>query len=266
MINTINILLQKLYLEIPSEILHLAFKPEKEIRSIDAIVRDKIIVDIVLMNCNLYAGKLKKVTIFEKYRKQIGDTNNTNPLPGDYSVYQIPLEMTENKQINHVLDLSYPSSLSLTASWPLQGLEGRSVMNGADEALSSMTHTPTYLTPNVILMNNNTIKLDPPMSMHFDFLMTCMLEHSETMDDMARNQIQPLSKCVLYATQMFIYTQLRIFLNQGALAGGQQLEAIKDIVDSYADASEKFEEAMMRYRGSSLLEKSSLITFLSEIV
>ncbi len=266
MIDTINILTKKLFPVIPSEILHLAFEPDKAMKSLDAVIREKVIIDMVLMNINLYAGRLKKLTVYEHYRKEISETEAYNPTPGDFSVYQIPMEMTENKQIVSVIDIAYPHTLALSTSYPHQNVEGRSVLNGATEALGSFTNSPITITPVPVLCNNNIIRYEPPLMLHVDMILTCLLEYSETMDDMASNQIEPLFKCTLYATQMYIYNKLIIQLNQGYLAGGLQLEAVKNIVDTYSDAHEKFDEAIKIFRGSATLEKTALVTLLSEML
>jgi len=260
--NIINILLRKLYNQIPKEVLELALNPSEYNRTLDALVKEEIIVGIVLVDCNLYAGRPTKITLKETMLKTI-DEESDYSIVGDHSIYYIPPEFRENRDITVVLDMAYPAILSLPNAYPYNQVYGRSVLNAADDALSSMTHQPMYMTPEPILMGNNTIALNPPMTRHVDWILSCMLSYDKDFTNVSSNLIKPLEKMVIYGAQVFIYNKLRIKVQQGFLEGGAQLEPIKEIVESYSDAQEKFDEAFKKFRGASVFEKQTLVDLLS---
>lgn len=266
--NVVNTLLRKLYMRIPEEILVEAFEPRKYSRSLDALIKEVIIVDIVLSQCNLYAGKTKKITLLQDFLKVIKDDTVYSAIPGDYSVYAIPPQFREYRPITVVLDIAYPSSLALHSAYPYSFLSGRSVANGLEEALSSFTHTPAYVTPTPILLDgdNGIIQLSPPMTMHTDWILSCMLAYDKDFTNVGTNMINPLFNLTLYATQAYIYNKLYVKVNQGYLHGGFQLEAMKSLVDNYADAHEKFEEALTKFRGAAMFDKDTLVDTLSLMI
>lgn len=266
--NTINNILRHLYGLIPKEILELTFEPQKNNRTLDSMIKEIIIVDKVLYHCNLFHGKSTKIALKEDYLKNIDDSTIFSPTPGDYSVYRIPPEAREYRAITVVIDLAYPSSLALNSSYPYSFLSGRSVANGIDEALSSFTHTPSFISPTPILLDGDQgiIRLTPPMSMHTDWILSCYLAHDKDFTNIGTNMIMPISDMTVYGCQAYIYNHMIVKLNQGYLQGGLQLEAVKNIIEGYADSYEKFETALTRYRGASVYSKESLIDFLSLVM
>ncbi len=268
MLDVINTLFKTLYIKIPAEILDLAFRSEvrDSNRSLDALIKEKVIVDIVLMNTNLYTGKISKITLQEEWLKDVNTQENYIAITGDYSIYDIPPEARENRDIVHTIDVSYPTMAAFSAHFPLQNLDGRSVASSASESLMSMTRTPGVYTPAVQLTGNNIIRLEPPMATHIDWILTCFLAIDQNFNNISPNMIKPLSQMTEYACKAYIYNKLKIRLNQGMLVGGQTLESIKSIVDGYENAGEMFDEAVLKMRGASLFQSNQLIHFLSDIL
>lgn len=264
--NVINILIRKLYHRIPTPVLEEAFRPTYHNRTLDALIKERIIVDTVLTDCNLYAGKTKKIPLSIDYIKRVEDAGSSRYISSDYSVYYIPPEARENRDITVVLDLAYPSELTMTNMYPGQFLSGRSVANVADQALGNATQTPQYLTPTPILMGNNIVRLEPPSSLYTDYVLSCMLAFDKDFTNISTNMVNPIFKCVLYATQMFIYNELLIRMNQGFRQGGAPLASIVDIVNTYEGAEERYDESMKTLRGASMFDKSTMIQMINLMI
>lgn len=265
MINVIDLLLKNLYVKIPAEILDLAFS--REGLSMDAVIRDQVIVNVVLTQANLYSGRPKRITLLAEYSKNLEEPTRMAMLAGDYSVYQIPEEAREYRDINAVIDISYPVLMAFQGQYPYTQPSGsRSVMSTAEDAMSSMTRGPSTSTPQVVLMGNNIIKLLHPMAAHIDWSCLVWLAMDENMSNVSPNMIRPLQDMTLYATQMVIWNKLSIRLNQGMLVGGQTLDAVKMIVDQYEGAEERFDAALMKMRGASVLQPNELPHLLASMI
>lgn len=265
--NTINQLIRNLYYKIPPEILNEGFRRlrNETNRTLDALIKEYIIIDIVLMNCNLYAGKTKKIVLNERYGKSINDTTFQAAMSGNFGAYQIPPEARENRAITAVLDIAYPTTMALFGSFPNEVAGGRSVANGIDEALASFTHGPTYITPSVMLIDGDAgiIQLAPPAALHIDWILSCMLAYDKEFTNISPNMLTSLKNMTEWATKGFIYNNLYIQINQGYLQGGLQLEAIKSTIESYQDANEKFDQALLKFRGAATFTPESLREFCS---
>ena len=240
MINTVNLLLKNLYLRI---------------------------VDIVLMQSNLYSGRPKRVTLQEAWSKDLTEPTRMAMIAGDYSVYQIPEEHREYRDIIAVIDVAYPTLMAFHGQYPYTHPDGsRSVLSGAEEALSGVTRSPGVITPQAVLMGNNIVKLMHPMASHVDWSCLVWLAMDENFANVSPNMIKPLMDMTVYACQMYIWNKLSIRLNQGMLVGGQTLDAVKNIVDKYEDAEDKFEEALRKMRGASTLQANMLPHLLAQMI
>lgn len=268
--NVVNTLLRNIYYKIPNEILTEAFRKVmmNSNRTLDSVIKQHIIIDIVLMNCNLYAGKTKSLVLYENYGKQIDDKMLMAAFDGCYGVYTIPPEARENRPITAVLDIAYPTTLALYGVFPNTASVGRSVTNGIDQALGSFTHTPAYTTPVPMLIDGDAgiIQLSPPAAVHVDWVLSCMLAYDKEFANISLNMLPSLRDMVEYATKAYIHNALFIQLNQGYLQGGLQLEAIRGTIESYSTANDIFEEKLRKFRGASNFSQDAFRNLMSLMI
>ena len=269
--NAINAILKHIYYRIPQQILIETFRPhmEQTRRTLDAVIKEIVIVDYVLFSCNLYAGKTKKIILEQRFAKRINDNVLYGSVIGEHSgVYAIPPEYRENRAITAVLDIAFPTTMAFYGNYPNIDVTGRSVANGAEEALSSFTHTPAYVTPTPILLDGDAglIQLSPPVALHVDWVLSCMLAYDKNLINVSPNILILLKNMSEYATKAYIYNELYIKINQGYLQGGLQLESIRSIVESYADAHEKFEEFLLKFRGAANFSNTEFKDFISLLI
>jgi len=257
-------ILKQIYLKIPKEILIEAFQPQME--SLDFIIKRDIIVDIVLRSCNLFAGKITKIKLNDKYSIDMRSDDYPFPLhDGRYSVYKIPPEVRSNRDIIAVLDITYPLGQFSEYGYS-PDIGSNTIKTLTNEVMTSNTNSPQYLTPTPILLNDNMIRLEPPQAFHVDWIISCMLKYDENFNNVYPNVFKPLAELGVNACKMYIYNKLYIRINQGYLSGGRQLEAIKDIISDYRDSEEKFNEALKKFRGAATFDKDNLIDMISLMV
>lgn len=264
--NVINLILRYIYMHIPSELLQEAFQPPVVNRSLDVLIKEKIIIDYVLAQCNIYAGRTKKIRLISDWLMEIDSSSSTPLFPGNYSVYKIPPEARENRALNAVLDLAFPADLRLMHAMSDMGmLSGRSVASSTSELLSSFTRTPSNHTPTPILVDGHTgiVRIEPPISMRTDWVLSCMLEYDKNFSNISHNQIPQLQRMALFATQAYIHNILIVKLNSAMIQSGASLDSVGNIVSSYADADDKFQESLMKWRGSAFFSKENLQDVLS---
>lgn len=268
--NTINAMLRHVYNRIPEEILLEGFRQmmQETHRTLDAVVKESIIIDIVLHNCNLYAGKTKKIVLYQDYVKNAVDTMLFTVMGGDYGIYQIPPEARENRPISAVLDLAYPTTMAFYGAYPNIDVTGRSVTNAADEVLASATRSPMYVSPTPMLIDGQAgiIQMSPPAAVHIDWILSCMLAYDKNLTNISPNIMNHLKYLTEYAAKSYIYNKLIVKVNQGFISQGMQLEAIRSIIESYADAYDRFEEYLLKFRGASNFSTDIFRDFISLLV
>jgi len=263
--NSIEYLCKEIYLNIPLEILNEAFKPNEQ--SLDAIIKENIIVDIVLRRCNLYSGKLAKIPLKSSYLVKLESSNNSFLANNTY-VYKIPLEDREYRDISHVIALSYPIDYLSSISYSYSMVnEQKSICSMKDRILgSNVNYDNIPIIPVPILMKNNMIRLEPNFETNIQFILSCLLKYDSNFTNISPNSLRYLSQLCILATKSFIYNKLIIPLGSAYLVGGQELGRFKEIVESYENANEEFEDKLKKFRAAEVFDKDMMLGMISLMI
>lgn len=260
--NSISYLLKEIYLQIPTEILVEAFKPRE--KSLDAIIKEEVIVDIVLRRTSLYSGKLCKIVLKSQYMERLELTGN-ELVSSSVFVYHIPPKEREFRDISHVIALAYPfNQLPITAhNLGIMG-QPRTICSTASQMLNSNVGYPeTPIVPIPILLRNNVIKLEPNHESHIEYILSCLLKYDSNFTNITPNSLRYLSQLGLLASKALIYNRLIIPIGNAYLVGGSELGQFKNIVESYESANEEFEEALLKFRGAEVFDKETMLGMIS---
>jgi len=261
MINTIIYCLKAIKLNIPIQILNETFlrASESKFKSLDSILKESVIVDIVLARTNLYSGKLKKIDLKEEYMTNL-NSPETIRLGMEYSCYSIPPEVREYRNITSVIGVAYPIANFLYSDNRAQTFN--SIQNKTLELYENTFGRP-IIYPTPFLHDNNMVRLEPQIYTSKPWLLTCMLEFDSNFTNMNINLVDPLSALCICATKILVYNQLRIPMNQAYIHGGSELGAFKEIVDSYSTALEDFEKLLMDFRGAASFDKQTALSIIN---
>ena len=258
--STIEHMLKEVKRLIPRELLNEAFLANNNTqRSLDGLIKETIIVDTVLRHCNLYAGKIKKITLLADWIENI-DASATITYVGNCSVYRIPPEAREYRDIIYAIDIVYPYEHIFTDPYIGQGQH--SLLSRTNELFES-TFSVGNATPIPIVKEDNIIVLEPPQPHHIDWILVCMLSYNSQFTNIKPNVVDSLCKMAVYATQSYIYNQLKIKIDTARIHLGHELGSFKETVESYADAEEKYREALLNFRGASTFDEETALGLLS---
>lgn len=246
-----------IYNTIPMPILEAAFRPRDYQVSLDARIKDVIISGRVLSDCNINAGKIKRIALSTcKIENVLPDpefNSILSPTPG--TLYRVPQEVRENRDIVGVIDISYLYDYTgFNDLSPGFGANGNTVRSLAAAMLNSHTHRNACLTPTPTLMSNNMILITPTNSFLTDWCLVCRLGYDEEFTGLHNAAILPLSNLITTATKAYIWVNLVIRIDQAELSAGQELGQFKPIVDSYRDAVDNYREELKKFSASQLFD------------
>lgn len=254
--------IEHIFYHIPKEILIETFIP-KHVQNPNAIdfYIERNVITKVLNDCNLGAGKIKKIVLTTDY---LEDT--TIPMPysilsaATIGVYRIPPEMREYRDISSVIEIGYPYSAAgfTNLNYPAVRSDGQTAMGKGRDMLSSHSWANTNNPPRPILLSGDLIRLDPPQFNHIDYLLTCILKFDKNFTNLNVNAIMPLSELILCATKIFIFNHLVLKIDQARISGGQELGRFREIVDEYANEHERYPELLLAFRGGDTLDTEKL--------
>ena len=242
--NAINYIINEIRMQIPEQILEVGMQFGDDIgiaslSSLDDKIRRKVLRQRVLMDMNL-SGGIETVIPLSSVPPSLAEMN--------YTVYTIPSELTLNKEIVSVLNLTMlpgtgplgvgginPSSVTMFGYG-----QSNPVLNVADRIGASVAPAAVVSNPHLELVGRNTVLVYANYRMMASFGIRCLLENDADLNNIQPRNLKAVSQFAVLAVKSYLYNKLIIPLNQGYLASGQELGTFKYIVESYADAEEQY--------------------------
>ena len=244
--NPITKALSDVSFRIPREILIEVFAPKTYLWRDQPInyeeqIRNIVIRSRVMMDCDLVGGTEVFIPLWDVPSQTIA----TDRL---ITVYHIPKNKTQNRTITSVLSLSYvngqsSSYMNATASFdPCSvtdtGLAGKAMMDAA----SSL---PMPSSAKVQLIGENTVMVKDTVLPSGAGLLRCILANDENFSHLQVRSFPAFSRLCELAVKAYIYNNYSIILDRGRIEGGAEIGRFKEIVDSYADAEEMYQDYLM---------------------
>jgi hypothetical protein len=82
--------------------------------------------------------------------------------------------------------------------------------------------------------------------------LVCLVANSGEMENIQPAYYGIVAELSVLACKAFIYTKLRVGIDQGQLMAGQDLGVIKEVVSEYADANQTYRE-LLKEKGGKLM-------------
>lgn len=259
--NPIDFTLTEINANIPRQLLQMACNTYNmlfhENITLATFITKVILHDRVLKHCNLSAGQIKTIALRAEWLEQrTSDHAGYAGDDGPYSLYRIPPEARDNMPIANVLSVQYPFNTYCGGGGAdLQvGTGGYNLIDMTDDILQSYTLSSPRNHPLVVLMSGDLVKIIPSQYAIQNWLLTCRIAYDKWFTNLHASAIPVLAKLVVLATKQWIYNNLLIDIDRACQECGADIGTVRQLVDSYADSNEKFDETMLKWRGVSLLD------------
>ena len=257
--STLTYILSHIQLNIPDQILNLAFKPRQFATTVEQRIVSEIVEGPILLDTNLVGGKRREIFLDPSWRINLPYSNDDGALMGfgvQSSFFKVPPEAREYRNISSVLGM-VPNMQSGTAgSSAYNG--GGNFGNTATGMMSEMINTRTMaqypITPMITLSGTNIFQIYPD-------LMVDGIADSEFLN-MGQSALLAMRNFALCATQKYIYNKLVVEVDAGEIVAGVELGVVKDIINDYAQKAEQYHELLMKLKGAMTYD-TKLITKLA---
>ena len=241
--------IQELFMRIPPQILALAFIGQHSLNNpfiqnhanIPTAIREKVVNRRVLKDFNLLGGTEHLVPLYGLEPEILDQFSR---------VYYVPKDRTQGRSIIDVLSLSYGTmgtygynqGLGMT-TYANNGEYGRGALqDGLMNVMTSHGPIPQVSTAYTRLIGENLVLITDVIPISMDPHLRCRLAYDSEMSTMTASFVPFMSELTFLATKAFIYNELIVQLDMGALIGGQELGVIADIVRGYEDADRMYIE------------------------
>ena len=249
--NAIQHALNMIKHQIPDEILHAGFTIDENnatvnLTSIDEKILVKCIRSRVMQDANIMGGVEMVVPL--------------NQIPPSfyedfYTVYFIPPEAVMNREIISAIGLSSLPLMSTSGSQammgsaygipngvnPNYGLGQNALMSVADRIGDAAAINGVLHNAHLEIVAYNTIAVYA----HFRTLaylgLRLLVANDNNMNNIQPRSYRHFSTLCTLAVKAYVYNKLIIAINNGYLAGGQDLGMFKSILDNYSQAEEDYQ-------------------------
>lgn len=239
--NPITYALNNLRMHIPIEVLEKTFfglNPSRFVTptSLDSIIRDQVIDAKVLVDCNLIGSEEVYVPLQNLPATRVDNFT---------TIYNIPKSLTQGRSITSALSVAYGfgSPIGANMSGGNMGLRNSSsLLDAASGVMMSQAPIPDVSTAYVTLIGENTIMIQDTVALPGNIALRCKIESDANFSQLSGPAYMQFAELVLLATKAFIYVKNQIPMDRAYLSGGQDLNAYRNIIDSYSDAAVNYND------------------------
>lgn len=241
----VSVALDRCKFEINPEILRIAFAPKRynptdreHTRdnqsgvSIDAMIRRCIIDARVAVDVNLCSGVETIVPLNGLPVERIDAWN---------VIYRIPKERTGGRTITAVYSISFGQG-NVLGSYQPNSLNSSAALDAAAGVLQSNLPWTQVQSAYVSLIGENTVLLSNIGQFPGMLYLRCMVSHEPNFANVPPAYYDVFTELVILATKAYVYNQVLISLDEGAIKAGATLGRIREVIDGYADANTMYKE------------------------
>ena len=242
--------------QIPHELLQAAFtiddSPETvNLNTVDDKILRKLLRKRVLIDMNITGGI-----------ETIIPLNSVQPSFYEYfyTIYQIPPEMTMNKEIVSALNIMLMPGSGVFGQGNLGGnsfgnigyMNENPVMNVANRIGSAASPSGVLSNAHLEIVGYNTILIYANFRVLTNFGLRVLLENDSNLNNIQPRSYKDVSMACVLACKAYIYNKLIIPVNSGYLASGQDLGMFKSILESYSEAEADYNTFLRERLGAVL--------------
>jgi len=266
MTNPLDIALTKIHNSIPVEILEFAFQKRKSyelVTSIDNLIIEKVIRARVAKDMNVYGGKVKDILLRNEYVEPMArNIDDAHLHTGKFSLYRIPPEARDSLPIVEVSNVKFWGMYVGNCDPMYANVFGANFNTLAHSVLDAHTFSSSPRKPDVTLLSGDLVKVLPSQHAQIRWVLSCRLAFDDCFTNLNTTAIEPFADLCLYATQAYIFMQTTIAVDKAYIQAGYAVGQFKSILDSYADANQKYDETLNLVAGAMQLSPDRLYEIL----
>lgn len=228
-------------IDIPREILRVGFRDDwldnrspitLEQKILNWVIKERVIPDMDLEHCEQIQVDLSRVPA---------------PYTADgYSrIYNIPPEMTGNREILCVTSVSYVPYGNMTghsggtqlAQVPMVAND---IMTAATQVMNSVSSVPNISTARVDLVGYNVVRVTDRQRLQSGYVLRCQVTNDSYLSNIVPGAYPDFANLCILATKAFLYNKMIVMMGDHHLQRGQELGIFKEIVSQYSEAAQEY--------------------------
>lgn len=234
--NPILYALKRIKQDIPSQLLELAYtEPAAQMFaipvSVDSLIKDRVLIDRVLLDCNLVGGAEVVIALSSAVHEKVE--------PGVH-VYRVPKQLTQNRIILSALSIAFSTEGYGHVNHQFGAQD--EILNAAKQQLASNMSVQMISDARVSVIGENVIMAEHADSFLGRAFLRCIIENDANMNHLNPRSWDNFATLCSLAVKADIYVNNIVKLNMGYVIGGSEIGEYKNIIDGYSDANETYRD------------------------
>ena len=226
---------------VPNQILNEAFIPKANqwiglVHNHDEEIARQVIRPRVIVDCDIYGGHEQLIRMIDCRVERTQDLQ---------TVIYVPKSVTAGRSITQVLSMTLMDARAAQAASSTAGYSACSVnpITMATAALAGSYDAPGVMsTSRLELIAENTILLkDSSIGTSLGTLRV-VIANDENMNNLSIRFINHFVELCKLAVKSHIYNEMVVRMDEAEIQGGARLGAFRNIVETYADAEQQYQE------------------------
>lgn len=238
--------IEKIKLNIPRKILERAFKDDWDRWNfnsyygsyqapIEERIKSQVILKIVMDDLSDAGGKQINVPLDQAYMMQAEESG---------AVYRIPKSQTHNRSIVETKRILIPNSSYLSKVGTASACRGTAMDVALNQALGETIGLLPDDTTHVELIGENVIYVRWVNRLPGNMYLECKVAYSDEFHELRPAYYQDFYLFCIAAAKMYIYNTCYVEDDEGRLQGGQEFGRMQATIESYADASQNYNDLL----------------------
>lgn len=207
--------------------------------SLDERINEEVILKMVLPDCQIEYGIISYLPLANARVERIYNQGFEYQ-----AIYELDKTITGGRNTMSALAISYVNPYLSAWSNTTRPNGNSTILQAANSLSQTTSQIPMTSSARVSLINGNTILVRDTTMLPTSSYLMCIMENDDLLNTIRPKSIPYFKKLINLAIKAYIYNELVLDLDQGKLVGGQELGRYREIVDSYSDAHEQYEELL----------------------
>lgn len=250
---------------IPLDILELAF-PKKyplDVTKLDERIVTSFLRPVVMMDMSLIGGVQTLIRIDQCSIKAM---ESIDMLGNGSFIIKVPKTLTAGRSIVAVYSLLFGNSVYGNTNVYTPPCVSPIVAD-ATRLLNTQMPSNVVQTARLELVGENHVLIEGYPPYITNGLLSCSIANNAMLENIQPPYYMAVAEIFTAGLKMYIYNTLRTKLDKGFIYAGHELSVIKEIVDSYSDAGEIYQELRKKWAKIAVLNDSRKMTTLtSELI
>jgi len=204
-------------------------------QSIDEAIMAAVIRPRVLVMCNLIGGTEDIIPVADATHQRFNDYT---------SVYRWPKDKTQGRSIVSALNITFADPVRAN-SFGMGSMCGSSTLMQAGQAvMNSHAAIPITSTAKIQLVGENTVMVRDNIVLPSNVFIRVILANDSELSHLQIRSARPFMRLCELAVKSYIYNEYILEMDVAELKAGQALGRFKEVIDTYADTEELFQEFM----------------------